>query len=371
MRIGIMLRAYDRPGGIGIYSRNIVKHLLHIDKDNHYILIYNNKNHLGTYADRKNVDEVFVPRTNPLIWDQWLVPRITKKWGVDLIFHTKFTVPIIPKVKKVMALHGASWFVHPELYGKLDVLYVRTVMPIYCRQADFLISNSELTTKDHIKILNVPKEKIETVVLAAGDEFQPVRDTQVLEKIREKYELPDRFILTVTSYDPRKNFSTLLKAFEHCLKHVDVHLVVVGKDCNRYGTEFDLKSRGLERFVHFCGWVEQKDLPSIYSLALVFAFPSVYEEFGIPVVEAMSCGCPVVASNTGAIPELTKSAALLSDPFDHQALSENLLQVLLSNSLAEQYRRLGLEKANDFSWSRAAEQTLEIFRRVFSEEMDI
>lgn len=371
MRIGIMLRAYDRPGGIGIYSRNIVKHLLNTDRDNHYILVYNNKAHLGTYRDIENVDEVFVPPSNPMIWDQWLVPKVMKKWGADLIFNTKFSVPLLTKAKRIMVLHGASWFVHPELYAKSDIFYVRKAMPIYCKKADFLISNSDLTTQDFIRILRVPETKIATVRLAAGDEFHPISDSQILENVRTKYQLPGRFILTVTSYDPRKNFSTLLKAFQHCRNEADVHLVVVGKDCYRYATDFDLKGRELENVVHFPGWIAQEDLPAIYSLADVFAFPSVYEEFGIPVVEAISCGCPVVSSNTGAIPELMEGSALLSDPFDYQALSENLLQILLSNSLAERHRKLGLEKAKNFSWSKAAQRTLAIFRRVFSEEVDI
>lgn len=364
MRIGIMLRAYDRPGGIGIYSRNIVKHLLNMDRDNHYILVYNNKAHLGTHRDIENVDEVFVPPSNPMIWDQWIVPKVMKKWGADLIFNTKFSVPLLTKAKKIMVLHGASWFVHPELYGKFDILYVRQAMPIYCRKADFLISNSDLTTRDFVSLIGVPETKIATVRLAAGDEFHPISDSQILENVRTKYRLPGRFILTVTSYDPRKNFSILLKAFEQCRNKAEVHLVVVGKDCNRYATDFDLKGRGLENVVHFPGWIAQEDLPAIYSLADVFAFPSVYEEFGIPVVEAMSCGCPVVSSNTGAIPELTSDAALLSHPLNYQALAEHLLQILMSNQAAERCRELGLERAKEFSWSKAARQTLNIFQKI-------
>jgi len=367
MRIAIMLRAYDRPGGIGIYSRNIVKHLLKSDKENYYLLIYNNKNHLGTYKNNPNVDEVFIPAANAIVWDQILVPNKLKKWSPDLVFNTKFTVPISLKCKKIMALHGASWFVHPELYGKFDNFYVRAAMPIYCRKADYMISNSTLTTQDHINILNMRKEKIETVLLAAGDDFIPVVDDIKLKQIRLKYKLPDRFILTVTSYDPRKNFGTLINAFEVSLKEVDTHLVVVGKDCNRYAHDYDLQGRKLQHLVKFCGWVEQKDLPAFYSLADAFVFPSVYEEFGIPVVEAMSCGCPVISSNTGAIPELTDGSALLSDPFDYKELSKNIVDILSDKTKTELYRMAGLNRANDFSWSKTAQKTREIFKKVYSE----
>jgi glycosyltransferase involved in cell wall biosynthesis len=299
-----------------------------------------------------------------LAWDQWLVPSVIKKTGIDIIFNTKFSVPIMTKAKKIMTLHGASWFVHPEFYQKFDIFYVKRAMPIYCREATFLISNSALTTDDFIRILHVPEKKIATIHLAAGDEFYPVRNPQVLEEVRTRYKLPDRFILTVTSYESRKNFATLLKAFELCRNKTDVHLVVVGKSCDRYREDFNLKERGLEQFVHFLGWVDQKDLPVIYSLAKVFAFPSIYEEFGIPVVEAMSCGCPVVSSSSGAISELTNNSALLSDPFDHQSFANNLLQILLSDCLGEYLRAKGLKRAKNFSWSKAAQQTLEVFRQV-------
>jgi glycosyltransferase involved in cell wall biosynthesis len=187
-------------------------------------------------------------------------------------------------VKKIMVLHGASWFVRPDLYNKLDIFYVRRAMPFYCRTADFLISNSDLTTRDFINILNVPEEKIKTVRLAQGESFHPVESQDLLESVKRKYSLPERFIVTVTSYDPRKNFATLISAFEKCREQENIHLVVVGKDCQWYLRDFDMVSNGLKEYVHFPGWIEQQDLPAIYSLASAFVFPSVYEEFGIPVV---------------------------------------------------------------------------------------
>ena len=361
-----MLRSYDRAGGIGIYSRNIIKHLLAIDSRNEYVLMYNNQEHLGKYGGLANVEEVFLPATNPLLWDQWQVPKVVRSKGIDLLFNTKFSLPFMTDVKKIMVLHGASWFVRPDLYKKLDILYVRRAMPIYCRIADFLISNSDLTTNDFINILHVPKEKIETVRLAQGDFFQPVENQESLEFVRAKYSLPARFVVTVTSYDPRKNFATLLGAFEKCRKQENIHLVVVGKDCQRYRRDFDMDSNGLKEHVHFPGWIEQQDLPAIYSLAAAFVFPSVYEEFGIPVVESMACGCPVVSSNTGAIPELTQGAALLADPYDEQSQAANILKLLQSQEYSEFFRQKGLERAREFSWEKAARQTLRIFSRFSS-----
>ena len=362
MRIGIMLRAYDRPGGIGIYCRNIVKHLLEIDCDNQYVLLYNNRQHIGTYNHLENVEEVYLDSKNLFIWDQWQVPKVVKKHNIDLLFNTKFSLPFLGRVTKMMVLHGASWFVRPDLYKKLDILYVRMMMPMYCRLADFLVSNSDLTTRDFIKILKVPVDKIETVRLSYDDSFAPVEDQEKLAEIKKKYALPDRYIVTVTSYDPRKNFETLVRAFEKCRLREDVHLVVVGKDCRNYISDYSIDDE-LAGYIHFPGWVEQQDLPAIYSMAEVFAFPSVYEEFGIPVVEAMACGCPVVSSDTGAIPELTDGAALLADPFNVEGQTENLLAVLEASAVREQYSEKGIERAKDFSWDKAARQTLKIFSR--------
>jgi len=237
MRIGIMLRAYDRPGGIGVYCRNIVKHLLIHDQINHYVLMYSDEKHVGTYNHLENVEEVYLPSKNLFFWDQWQVPQIVKNRNIDLLFNTKFSLPFLSKATKMMVLHGASWFVKPELYPKLDILYVRLSMPIYCRIADFLIYNSDLTTRDFKNILRVPDGKIETVRLSFADSFVPVEDPQKLDAIRTKYALPERFVVTVISYDPRKNFETLLAAFAKCREQEDVKLVVVGKDCHKYAND--------------------------------------------------------------------------------------------------------------------------------------
>ncbi len=366
MRIGIMLRAYDRPGGIGIYSRNIIQHLLRLDQDNQYLLLYNNPGHIGTYSHLPNVEEQAPLAGNQILWDQVLAARALNRWGADLAFNTKFSLPLRLKAKKIMVLHGATWYTHPHMYPWHDIAYVRLAMPIYCRAADFLISNSELTTSDFKRFEKVPPAKIETVLLAAADHFKLVEDQDALAQVRAKYSLPQRFMLTVTSYeDKRKNFSGLLEAFTMCREqHPDVSLLVVGKNCERYAQDFDLAGRGLEQAVVFPGWVDQADLPAIYNLAAVFAFPSIYEEFGIPVVEAMACGCPVAGANTGALPELTLGAALLSDPTKPEMLARSLIDILGSHDTAQRLRSLGLQRAKDFSWAESARKTLDIFKRV-------
>ena len=367
MNIAVALRAYDRFGGIGIYSRNIVKHLLKIDKNNHYILVYNNNKHIDTYKNYENVSEICVPSTNAFFWDQWDLRKALKKWSIDLVFNTKFSVPLFTKAKTIMALHGSSWYTNPEFYSKFDILYVHTMMPVYCKKANFLISNSNLTTKDYIKYLNVDESKIATVPLAAGEEFTLIYDPQILDDIKNKYKLPENFILTVTSYEQkRKNFKTLLKAFENTLSKIGIELVVVGKNCDKYIDDFNLRERGLMNYIHFPGWVEQADLPAFYNLAKAYIFPSVYEEFGIPVLEAMACGCPVVASNTGAIPEITNGSAILCAPFDDEGFTKGIIDIVTSQIISEDLRLKGLERVKHYSWFKTANKTLEIFNQFSS-----
>ncbi len=364
MRIAIMLRAYDRPGGIGIYARNIVRSLLSIDNTNEYTLLHTNPDHIGIYADYENVTEVCIPNKHPVFWDQYQVPKYLADKNIDLVLNTKFSIPFSGKYKKIMVLHGASWYRHPELYGSFDVFYTRLALPAYCRKADFLISNSDLTTRDYLNIFALPASKIRTVNLAAGAEFQPVTDQHRLDQVRKRYRLPEEFLLTVTSYDPRKNFGTLVTAFENCRRVKNIDLVVVGKGCDQYNADFDIDARGLSDYIHYPGWIEQLDLPAIYSLASAFVFPSVYEEFGIPVVESISTGCPVISSSTGAIPDLLGDAALLCDPFDNEQLTRNILSVIQNSSVRQTLVRKGFDRSQSFSWDLAARESLAIFEEV-------
>ena len=197
MRLGVMLRAIEEAQGIGIYSLNLMDELLPLDTTTEYVLFHKTPRYLGRYAALPHVVEKLVPAPGKAAWDQIRIPWEARRAGVDLLFHTKFTVPFAFGGKSVMTVHGASWFVHPELYSRIGIAYIRAVMPLYCRKADLILANSELTRQDFIRILKVPPDKIRTIRLGTNQAFRPIADRAAREAARSDFALPDRFILSV------------------------------------------------------------------------------------------------------------------------------------------------------------------------------
>jgi glycosyltransferase involved in cell wall biosynthesis len=367
MRIGVMLRTMSERQGIGIYTRNIMDHLLELDHRNEYVLYYRDPEFIGRYAGRPNVRERYIPGRSKAVWDQIRIPRAAKADQVDVIFHTKFTVPFLTRIPSVMVLHGASWYTNPEVYPKLDIQYVRAVMPLYCRKAAAIMTNSDCTTRDFIHYLGLPPSKLHTANLAADDRFKPIDDRAALERVRQRYSLPDRFILAVVKYDARKNFGNLITAFEQLRRTTPCKLVVVGRNCDRFREDHRLVQRGLADDVLFLGWIEQDELPAIYNLAEFLFFPSIIEEFGIPVCEALACGLPMVVSKVGAPPDLAGEAGIFVDPYDVPGMAAAITRLWNDPVLRREKRALALERSRLFSWRKCAEATLAVLERVGAE----
>lgn len=363
MRIGVMLRTMDERQGTGVYTRNLMDHLLPLDKDNEYLLFYSSPGFVGRYAHLPHVTERVILLPHKALWDQVLVPRAARREGIDLIFHPKFTVPFFTRCKTVMTIHGASWFVHPELYPRLGILYIRMLMPLYCKRADAILSNSSLTTRDFVRILNVPERKITTVRLGTAAGFRRIDDAAALQAVREEYDLPEKFILSVIRYDPRKNFENLIAAFRDLRRRTPAKLVVTGIGCEKYAVEYDLAKDGTDQDVTFLGWVEHETLPALYNLARCLFFPSVYEEFGIPACEAMACGCPPVVSATGALPDVVGDAGPTVDPFNPPEMADALERVYTDDSLHATLVSRALARAGEFTWDRCARETLDVLNK--------
>ncbi|MFO7652756.1 MAG: glycosyltransferase family 1 protein [Candidatus Krumholzibacteriia bacterium] len=368
MRFGVALRTVNDRGGIGVYTRYIVEELLAADGDDHYVLFYRSSNDLGRFAHHPNVTERVVKAPNRAVWDQVAVPWACCREKVDLLFHPKFTVPLLARCKTAMVLHGADQFIpqFAQYYHGIDVLYHRTMMPLYCRKATTILSVSELTTMHFNRIFGLPPGKVKTVYLSPARHFARVEDPQVLEAVRQKYRLPERFILTLSGHDRgrRKNIDTLLEAYRLFHGRTPHRLVVGGQNCHRFKAEYDVPDDGWGGDVLFPGWIEQSDLPAVYTLADLYLYPSNVEAFPIPLTEAMACGTPIVTSNANGLAEIAGDAAVLVDPENPAEIAAAIRQVIEDPDLQRRLSARGLIRSRNFSWDVTARETLAALHRV-------
>ena len=360
MKIGICARTWGENGGIGVYSRSVIDAIVHLDTRNEYHILYANEAHLGSLASMDRVREVYLPAKGKWMWDQWAVPKYAHREGLDVIFHTKFTIPFLARCKTAMVLHGTERFIHPEFHQTFDLWYFRTIYPQYLKRASLILAVSERGRQDIIEKLGIDGQKIRTVHLAINPIFRVIDDEKILNGVREKYNLPRKFIIYVGHIYPGKNFGRLVKAFALVRSKHNVDLVVAGSPRWKYEADLALVSKlGLENNIHILGHVSHENLVALYNLADLTAFPSFYESFPAIPLEANACGCPVVISCTGGSPEAAGDAALFVDPMDVQDISGAISRVLGDKSLQQDLIEKGFKNVTRFSWEKTARATLD------------
>jgi glycosyltransferase involved in cell wall biosynthesis len=370
MRIGIMLRSIDEKGGVGVYTRNIVKELLELDHKNEYVLFYANESSLALFSHHANVKEVWVRGRNKAIWDQVSIPRACRMEKIDILFHPKFTVPLFAPCKTVMVVHGADWLIpeQAKFYPWWDVKYMRIMLPLYFRKSSAVISVSQETTENFNLILKLPEGKIQTIYFAPARHFKRTTDPEVLQQVRARYQLPDKFILTLTKRKggERKNLGRVLKAYAcyHERMQTPHKLVIGGKDCHLFKEEYAIPPEGFGKDILFPGWIDQMDMPAVFSMADLYLYPSNLEAFPIPLTEAMACGTPILTSNVNGLREIAGDAALLIDPSDTEGIANAMVRILSNAELRESLSYKGLERSSFFSWDLCAKSTLALLEGV-------
>jgi glycosyltransferase involved in cell wall biosynthesis len=302
-------------------------------------------------------------------------PAIFKEWllgPVDVVHSTTFCVPrfqLRPK-RLVVTIYDLSFVTHPEHHLPANVEHCLAGTRLAIDHADAIIAISDHTRRDLVERLEVPSERIAVTPLAHDPGLARVSDPEKCAAVRKRYDLPEHFALFLGALEPRKNLGRLLDAYAALPQGLrrDVHLVVAGMsgwlNDSIHKRVADL---GLEDAVHFAGYVEDADLATLYSQATVFAYPSIYEGFGLPVLEAMACGTPVLTSNVSSLPEVTGDAAVLVTPTDVGSITSGLRRLLENPSLRADLAARGIAQAARFSWDRCAEQTLTVYRRVLGQ----
>jgi glycosyltransferase involved in cell wall biosynthesis len=333
-------------------------------------LFYANPSNIGLFSQHKNVREVLVKGRNKAAWDQISIPQACREENVDILFHPKFTVPLFAPCKVVMVVHGADWLIPEQarFYPWWDVQYMRIMLPLYFKKSSAVISVSQETTDNFNRILKLPTGKIETIYFAPARHFQRITEPIVLQQVKARYQLPERFILTLTKRKGggRKNLGQVLKAYAcyHERTPKPYKLVIGGKDCHLFRDEYAIPNDGYGKDILFPGWIDQMDLPAVYSLADLYLYPSNLEAFPIPLTEAMACGTPILTSNINGLREIAGDAANLINPSDTEAIANSMALILSDSELRESLSRKGLERSSLFNWDPCAKSTLALLERV-------
>jgi glycosyltransferase involved in cell wall biosynthesis len=363
------------------YSLHLIRHLLPLESDHRYRLYFNRPPAYSLQSTTCHLRIMPFPR----LWTHLRLSWEMMRRPPDLLFVPAHVLPVVHPRRSVVTIHDLGYLYYPQAHRVLDRLYLDLSTRYNAHAAAHLIADSLATQRDLVERYDTEPDKI-TVVYPGYDEatFQPVRDEKAIEAVKTKYDIAGDYVLFVGTLQPRKNLTRLLEAFSLCglqapnkfgtptsnLQPVtsNLQLVIAGKKGWLYQDIFRrVEELGLENKVAFTGYVPEGDLPALLSGARLFVLPSLYEGFGLPVLEAMACGTPVVCSNVSSLPEVAGEAALLVDPLDVEGLAAAMKRVLGDETQQAELIARGFEQAQRFSWEKCAREVLAVLENVWKE----
>jgi glycosyltransferase involved in cell wall biosynthesis len=358
MKIAIDARKW-RDYGIGTYVRNLVRHLAHLDRETTYFLLCDRADE----AVLRDLAENFVPvvddSTGYGVREHVSIPRKLQKRGVDLFHSPHYVLPLLCRRKSVVTIHDCIHLLFPEyLPTRLAYRYAKFMMGSAVGRSRLVFTVSEASRRDILQFYpDADADRIQVVPNAIDETMLADPGEEEMERVKERYQIRGRFVLYAGNIKPHKNLDRLIAAFGLLKQrggHEDVKLLIIGDEINKYPSlRRRVEAAGVRQDVRFFGFVPEQTLAALYRLASVFAFPSLYEGFGLPPLEAMACGTPVVTSNMSSIPEVVGDAALLVDPYDVAAIADGLERVLGDAALRQALVARGLERVRAFSWERS------------------
>lgn len=366
MRIAIDARGVNwySGTGIGTYTSQIIKHMLKDDIENSYLLYWWGENYKDFYKD--NVSISIASKKHRKFFEEHFFPECLKNNCID-VYHVPQNGIGLPQKKScsyISTIHDLIPYIMPETVGKGYLKRFITAMPQIVQNSDTIITVSEFSKKDIIRIFNVDDDKIKVTHLAAEDYFRPIDKEKSKYFLKNKYNIESDFILYVGGFSPRKNVRSILVAFSRIYQSLskDYKVLILGSASDDHSYLMTLcESLNISDNVIFTGYVPYEDLPYFYNSCNVFVYPSLYEGFGLPPLEAMSCGIPVITSNIASIPEVVGDSALLINPFDTEELKIALEKVLENPALSEELSKLGYARSKLFNWEKTASETLKIY----------
>ncbi|MFZ3073452.1 MAG: glycosyltransferase family 1 protein [Thermodesulfobacteriota bacterium] len=370
MRIGInaLYLLPGRVGGTEIYIRNLVRELVKRDLENEYVIFVNRESagvFNGIAPSAEIVDCPVRASSRPLriLYEQFILPFQAKRRRLDILFSAGMAAPFICPVPSIVVVYDLQHVNQPENFPFLYRFFLNAIVYLSAKTSDAVVVISGRVKEDVVKHYGIPHERVHVVYIGMDPDFFSRVDSEKILAIRKKYSLPERFIFYPASSLPHKNHKRLLDALK-ILKDAgeDVKLLLTGaRDYGCGEIEKKIKELGLEKDVIFLGWLPCEDIPAIYSASEALVYPSLHEGFGMPIVEAMAAGTPVVCSGIEPLGEVASDAALFVDPYDPKKIADAVMTVLNHGAARENLIKKGLKRAKEFTWKKTAENTLKIF----------
>jgi glycosyltransferase involved in cell wall biosynthesis len=384
VRIGINSFFLQKPAtGTGQYLINLLKGLDEVDRDNDYVLLSPRLRHAYSVywpeLSERRFQNVEVAtklarageNLEKLWWEQVGLVQLARSESVDILHCPYFAGPIVSPFPRVITIHDVIPYVLPEYaWRKISHLYVWLVS-LAAKRADAIIAVSECSRRDIERTLRIPAERIHVILNAVDESFKPLTDSWHLAAVRERYSIGERYLLYVGGFDLRKNVPRLIRAYAALPSELrqEYQLVIAGR-LHLLGHPLYpdprplVRELGLEDQVVFTGQIREQDKAPLYSGCTIFVFPSLYEGFGLPVLEAMACGAAVITSNVSALPEVVGDTGVLVDPKDDRALTEAMAALLANPARRAELGRRARERSQQFTWRQVAEKTLAVYREI-------
>ncbi len=369
--------------GFGTYTRNLVMHLMKHDRENQYYLLANRlKSHIPVYDSidenikhydislPANFSSIITDYTIRQFWAYFAVPRIISETGSD-IFHSVDNISgrfFRKNFRLVLTVHDIIPVVCPDLVKKMDRLAFYLAYPQALNNADRIITGSESAKNDLIERYSISEKKISVIYDGCDhDMFKPSGDKDKIREVCRKYGIDGPFLFNLSSASPRRNLMRLLKAYKilHKRGYGDFKLVLGGSRDFKYEELYRfVQEEGLEDRILTIGYVSQQDLPFLYNGAELFIYPSLYEGFGLTVLEAMACGTPVITSNLSSLPEVVGNSGLLIDPFSVEEIAESTMELLDNHDKRKEMSLNGIKQSKIFDWNRTTLETIEVYKNL-------
>ena len=361
MRIAIDARMIN-PGsmhGIARYVYELLMCLANNGATDEYFIIINPHSPLERLTWPKHMQLKTVQGSWMSLRQQWELPRLLHEIKADLFHAPSFMAPLVCPCRLVMTIHDLNHMVLPQFYTPFHQFYYQLFVRSCIRRSDYILTVSNFSKDEIVRNLSISPDKIFVTYNGVSANYQPVTDLEYLEYVRDLYELPERFILCLSNNKPHKNVHQLVRAY--CHSQVTIPLVLacpVDTSLIRIAENY-----GKKHLIYFSKFIAEEHLPSVYSMTHLFVYPSTYEGFGLPPLEALACGAPVVVAHSSSLPEVVGDSAIFTDPFDYQDIARALELGVRDESLRKRLSQFGVQHARRFSWQAMTDQTVEIYKK--------